>query len=619
MRSWLGGKGGGLLAFLGIALLVAGGLGWVTRAALRLEGDQLLARAEADLANQVHLALYRLDSRIVTDFAREAGHPFPLFRPAELFFPKSPGKAQSNPALAVAQLRVLPGADLAPWVGQNFLVAPRSDWASPRALRDVLVKNLGMADCPATLPVAPESQSLAAQLAGDHTLNDFVVAARAEHQQLVAAGTQLADELLTNRMAQGAANSIPLPQSPLAQQPQGRQALDRDTALRFNRAQAEQGQQAYANNSAFPDSRGRGDKQVVAVLGPLVPLWLAGPSDDTLAVTRLVQIGDKTACQVTLLDWPVLEESLAEEVRDLLPDVRLQPIRAGSFPHPERAMTALPVELHPAPPMPAASFGWTPLRIGLSLAWAAAGIALLAVGLGGWSLLDLSERRIRFVSAVTHELRTPLTTLRLYLDMLASGMVREEQQKAEYLRTLDAEADRLNRLIGNVLDFSRLEKQRPRLERRPTHVGDLLEHVRSTWDGRCRNAGKDLVVENAVGGDIVVVTDGHLVQQILGNLIDNACKYSHGAPDPRIVVRAMRSPGRLLLEVADHGPGVPAAERRSIFRAFRRGRSGNVTAGGVGLGLALARRWAGFLGGRLTLVTAAEPGGATFRLELPII
>ena len=57
-------------------------------------------------------------------------------------------------------------------------------------------------------------------------------------------------------------------------------------------------------------------------------------------------------------------------------------------------------------------------------------MALLAVGLGGWSLLDLSERRIRFVSAVTHELRTPLTTLRLYLDMLTGGLVRDEKQKA---------------------------------------------------------------------------------------------------------------------------------------------------------------------------------------------
>src|SRR5205823_10671850 len=102
---------------------------------------------------------------------------------------------------------------------------------------------------------------------------------------------------------------------------------------------------------------------------------------------------------------------------------------------------------------------------GLALAWTAALVALLAVCLGGWSLLDLSERRIRFVSAVTHELRTPLTTLRLYLDMLTGGLVKDPRQKEEYLQTLHAESERLHRLVANVLDFSRLENQRPRLVR----------------------------------------------------------------------------------------------------------------------------------------------------------
>ena len=99
-------------------------------------------------------------------------------------------------------------------------------------------------------------------------------------------------------------------------------------------------------------------------------------------------------------------------------------------------------------------------------------MALLAVGLGGWSLLSLSERRIRFVSAVTHELRTPLTTLQLYLDMLLGGLVRDEKQRTEYLQTLHAETDRLTRLVGNVLDFSRLENHQPRLMMGPVAVAD---------------------------------------------------------------------------------------------------------------------------------------------------
>jgi signal transduction histidine kinase len=261
--------------------------------------------------------------------------------------------------------------------------------------------------------------------------------------------------------------------------------------------------------------------------------------------------------------------------------------------------------------------GMTPLRVGLVLAWAAALGALVAVGLGGRSLIDLSERRIRFVSAVTHELRTPLTTLRLYLDMLTGGMVQEESKKAEYLRTLNAETDRLNRLVANVLDFSRLENQSPQLHRTTVKVADLLQSIHATWHGRCQDAGKELIVENGFKTDMDLETDVELVQQILANLIDNACKYSRDAADNRILLRATVEGSRLILEVQDHGPGVTRRDRRILFRPFRRGRQADVTAGGVGLGLALALRWTTLLGGKLTLSSPTSDQGACFRLELP--
>jgi signal transduction histidine kinase len=279
-------------------------------------------------------------------------------------------------------------------------------------------------------------------------------------------------------------------------------------------------------------------------------------------------------------------------------------------------LTSLPVELELETAALSPAAGWTPLQGGLALAWAAAIVALTAVGLGGWSLVEIAERRMRFVSAVTHELRTPLTTLRLYLDMLAGGMVRDEAQRAAYLQTLNAEADRLNRLVGNVLDFSRLEDQRARVQRAPVRVADLLEELRMAWQGHCQQAQKELIVENKLAGDVAVVTDRHLVHQILSNLIDNACKYSREADDRRIWLRAKNSGSRLVFEVEDRGKGVPAGEQQSVFRAFRRGRQDDGTTGGVGLGLALARRWAQDIGGRLTLVSAGHTG-ACFRLGLP--
>jgi signal transduction histidine kinase len=360
-------------------------------------------------------------------------------------------------------------------------------------------------------------------------------------------------------------------------------------------------------------------------VSPLMPVWLPSEGrEPRLLLVRLVRLEDqefsKEVCQGVALDWPRLRALLREQVADIFPEADLQPLLPNTAAEPERTMSALPVQLVPATTAAAdapADPGWTPLRIGLALAWTAALVALLAVGLVGWSLIDLSERRIRFVSAVTHELRTPLTTLRLYLDMLTGGMVKDEVQKEEYLHTLNAETDRLNRLVGNVLDFSRLENQTPRLNTTTVTLAALLEGVRDAWQGRCQGAGKELIVATTAPPETLVDTDVALAQQVLGTLLDNACKYSKGAADRRVWLRASSEGGRLVVEVEDRGPGVAAGERRSIFLPFRRGKGADVTAGGVGLGLALAERWARLLGGRLTLCAGPEGAGACFRLELP--
>src|SRR5262249_3519604 len=198
------------------------------------------------------------------------------------------------------------------------------------------------------------------------------------------------------------------------------------------------------------------------------------------------------------------------------PEARFQPQRDPILQNPDQArrtMTALPIEMDPGPQPRADVETWTPLRIGLALAWAAALVALSAVGLGGFTLLDLSERRIRFVSAVPHELRTPLTTLRLYLDMMAGGLVRDEERQAEYLQTLHAETDRLHRLVGNVLDFARLENQRPRLEKTTVPVAELIGQVQGNWQGRCGSGAQGLVVDSNREG-VQVTMGGKLVQRI---------------------------------------------------------------------------------------------------------
>jgi signal transduction histidine kinase len=723
MKNWLRGKWGGLATFALMAVLVSGGLAWVTLAALHLERQQVEARALADHADTVrvherlrqqqlealrrerahqaaeaqaeyaarlHLALWRLDSRIAPFLAREDARPYnhysALYTPAVVL--DSTGNRREPPTLL--EPSPLLKAELPDWMLLHFQTAD-STWGSPQCLpaasqQQLLTNGIGVAN------VTRRRAQLLAELAHTAVARQLLDCVRAEDRKRAAGRDMQAALTLPPALS-------PLPPG-LANSEISRLAPRKNPAYGYaSRAQQksqndlETRQQAYFEDNSYAAAQntsnyGVGTRavasrqdpgaQVLVSLSPMAPLWLAGPDHpERLLVTRLVRIVPKLpehlgvlltlprpglpanlvvfalqqrkqeswppakeVCQGIVLDWPRLQGLLAEEVKDLFPRARLQPMRQEVPPHPERTMTALPVELDPGPgagPEPNRDadpvfarepelagpvvpvLGWTPLRIGLALSWAAALVGLLAVGLGGWSLLDLSERRIRFVSAVTHELRTPLTTLRLYLDMLTGGLVRDEPRRADYLQTLNTETDRLNRLVGNVLDFSRLENQHPRLERSPVQVGDLLEQLRATWDLRCRDADKELLVVNDAGPKITLVTDVHLFQQILGNLIDNACKYSRGAEDRRIEVRAVPMAGnRLVLEVTDRGPGVSPRERAAIFRPFRRGREADTTAGGVGLGLALAQRWASLLGATLTLESPKEGSGACFRLEVPI-
>ncbi len=357
---------------------------------------------------------------------------------------------------------------------------------------------------------------------------------------------------------------------------------------------------------------------VAVHVGPMRAEWLAGRDGRVLVLVRAARLETRTVYQGVLLDWPRLQAVLREQVADLFPNATLTPIPAAESLTPERAMTALPAQLDPGDGATPPRLGVTPLRLALLISWATVLLAVAAVGFGGHALLDLSERRIRFVAAVTHELRTPLTTLRLYLDLLTSGLLDgDEAKRKDYLRTLAAESERLHRLIENVLDFARLENRRVQATLRAVPVGDLLTAIEQTWAERCAADGKTLVVLSLVPPGQCVRVNAGLAEQVLGNLIDNARKYSRDAADGRVWLWAKPGErGRVLFEVEDRGPGVPASERGGVFEPFRRGDSADEVVGGAGLGLSLARHWAAELRGRLTYRVADGGTGACFRLSV---
>ncbi len=627
MRRWLGGKRGGLLAFMLIAGLVAGGLGWVTSATLRLEEEQRDARAEAELHGRLRLALWRLDSFMIPELAREASRPFAhynaIYAPAPTFDPSLrpgiPGRC--------LELSPLLNAELPDWMLLHFSTTAEAGWWSPELPSESLKKHLG--NIVKTPPKEVSDRAAILKELQTNVKGDKLLACvqPPSPDQRITNSMVLANE---NMARDGAKDQRWDQQSPVSQS-----VTEYQSRGKVYNYQDQKNEQQSLNLNYNPRSQNswigkltpngegllrQGSGKVLAEAvqpGPMAAFWLeTEPGKERLVVARRVDVGNKPVSQGLVLNWQALDKRLLAQVDELFPEARLQPMRSATPAHPERTMTALPVELDPGP-ISIAEIGWTPLRMGLVLAWAAALVALLAVGLGGWSLIDLSQRRIRFVSTVTHELRTPLTTLRLYLDMLTGGLVRDERQQEEYLHTLNGETDRLNRLVSNVLDFSRLENQRPRLEKKPVKIADLLGRLQTSWQTRCKDCGKELILDNAASLDQALQTDQQVVEQLLGNLIDNACKYSRTAEDHRLWLRAREESRTVVFEVEDHGPGVPRKERRSIFRPFRRGKEADVTAGGVGLGLALAQRWAALLGGRLGVHASEGNVGACFRLELP--
>lgn len=272
---------------------------------------------------------------------------------------------------------------------------------------------------------------------------------------------------------------------------------------------------------------------------------------------------------------------------------------------------------------------WTvrslPASPGASLvAWA--GLVLFVVLLAGFvALYRLGLRQLRlagqqqdFVAAVSHELKTPLTSIRMYGELLRAGWASEDK-KREYYDFIHDESERLSRLIANVLQLARLERNELSLDLRPFEAGTLLDLVRSKVHAQVERAGFELAFERdpAAAGRRLQVDPDALVQVMI-NLVDNALKFSAAAATRRIEIGLHDAPpGRVAFSVRDHGPGVPPALRRRVFELFVRG--GNELTRetpGTGIGLALVRQLARGMGGEVEL-QAAEPG-ARFRLLLPV-
>jgi signal transduction histidine kinase len=223
-------------------------------------------------------------------------------------------------------------------------------------------------------------------------------------------------------------------------------------------------------------------------------------------------------------------------------------------------------------------------------------------------LVQLDRARREFIANASHELRTPLFSLGGFLELLDDEDL-DQETRDEFLATMRDQVKRLSKLATELLDLSRLDAGHIDLEREPVSLAGTARLVADEFGAVARQSQHELSVE--ADEDAVAVGDEQRVVQILRNLVENA--FVHTPPGTRVVVRAERARGGVMLSVEDDGPGVPGEQLGHVFERFYRGDGSR--ASGSGLGLAIAHELALAMDG--TLETESRPGRTIFSLTLP--
>lgn len=226
------------------------------------------------------------------------------------------------------------------------------------------------------------------------------------------------------------------------------------------------------------------------------------------------------------------------------------------------------------------------------------------------SLAHANDLRNALLAAVSHDLRTPLASIKA----LSSGWLEPDvdwsnADTQEFMGSIDAEADRLRKLVENLLDMSRLQSGALHLTRRPAGLDEIVPAALASLSGRARDVVVD-VPESLPRVDV----DPALLERAVANVVDNAVRHS-GLSIP-VRVEAAAVAGRVDLRVVDRGCGIPLSQREHVFQPFQRlGDTASDT--GVGLGLAVARGFVDAVGGELT-VEDTPGGGVTMVIGLPL-
>ena len=221
-----------------------------------------------------------------------------------------------------------------------------------------------------------------------------------------------------------------------------------------------------------------------------------------------------------------------------------------------------------------------------------------------------SERlRTLIIDSITHELRTPLTSIKGAATALLDGPVQPEESQ-ELLTIIDEESDRLNRLVSEAVEMAQLDAQQVQMHFGPVNMRTIVDDALKSYSW----IGDQHELRIDVPDDLHVRADATMMEKVIGNLLENAAKYSK--PGSPITISAEEANDKVLLSIADQGAGIDPSEQALIFERFYRGRSQALGTSGTGMGLAISRAIVDAHGGSIGVTS--QPGrGSVFTMTMP--
>jgi nitrogen-specific signal transduction histidine kinase/tetratricopeptide (TPR) repeat protein len=253
---------------------------------------------------------------------------------------------------------------------------------------------------------------------------------------------------------------------------------------------------------------------------------------------------------------------------------------------------------------------WTILTLVVVLVF---GSVLIARSIG--HEMEILKLKSDFVSSVSHEFKTPLTSIKALSERLQGEKLIDAGKMKQYFSLISQSADQLSRLVKNLLDFSRIEEGKLEYNFAPTDIGELVSQSIADFEGGLVNKAARVQVQ--ISEDIPSLpVDRDALSQALNNLLDNAFKFSPAGA--AVEVRVRKNVGNAIIEVADHGIGIPPDDLEKVFDKFYQGKHAvKQSAKGTGLGLTLVKHTAEAHGGNVS-VKSRIGEGSTFTLTLPI-